>query len=166
MFLRPPAPKGWLGGEKCDFHHISPNFMKWVEFTEKVRFHHFSPLWGVKSEGKVSRSFKRLPFKAQNISRNWHSRNPLRRESAVSRPEMFFARNPFCAEKCGFRENAEFHEKGGSGLEIHQFGVGIHRVSWILRFRVFPSRKNLKFYEFTYVLCKLREISQFSWNFM
>ena len=55
--------------------------------------------------------------------------------------EYFSARNVFCAEKYEFREKAEFHEKGGSGLRKHKFGAVIHTVSWILRFREFPSRK-------------------------
>ena len=80
--------------------------------------------------------------------------------------EYFFARNAFCAEKLDFSEKAEFHEKSGSGLEIHQFGVGIHNVSWILRIREFPSRKNRRFYEFSRILWEFHGISPFSWNFM
>ena len=60
----------------------------------------------------------------------------------------FFARNAFCAEKCDFSEKAEFHEKGGSGLRKHQFGAVIPTVSWILRFREFPSRKITDFTDF------------------
>ena len=78
--------------------------------------------------------------------------------------EYFFARNAFCAAKWDFSEKAEFHEKSGSGLKIHQFGVGIHTVSWILRIREFPSRKNHRFYEFSRILWKFREFSPFSLN--
>ena len=80
--------------------------------------------------------------------------------------KYFFARNAFCAEKLDFSEKAEFHEKGGSGLRKHKFGAVIHTVSWILRFREFPSRKNHRFDGFSRILWKFRAISLFSWNFM
>ena len=80
--------------------------------------------------------------------------------------EYFFARNAFCAEKLDFSEKAEFHEKSGSGLKIHQFRVGIHTVSWILRIREFPSRKNHRFYEFSRILWESHGNSPFSRNFM
>ncbi len=80
--------------------------------------------------------------------------------------EYFSARNAFCAEKLDFSEKAEFHEKGGSGLKKHQFGAVIHTVSWILRIREFPSRKNHRFYEVSRILWEFRGISPFSWNSM
>ena len=79
--------------------------------------------------------------------------------------EYFFARNAFCAEKWDFSEKVEFHEKSGSGLKIHQFGVGIHTVSWILRIPVFPRREKVDFHGISRIPCNFHGKSGFHVNF-
>ncbi len=75
--------KVWFSLNSTNFHENRWNSPKNAIFTT---LHHA----GGKSHENGTAYLIWLPFKAQNISRNWHSRNPLRRESAVSRPEMVF----------------------------------------------------------------------------
>ncbi len=70
-------------------------------------FHHF----GGQNQEKCPSRPQRLPFKAQNISRNWHSRNPLRRKSAVSRPEMFFRAKSILRGKVWFSRKCRISRK-------------------------------------------------------